>query len=161
MFVHFGYCASPLCPFDLLSSPKMEENECGANYPTAAYPYPAALSASRKHSLCIDPLPLPPAPAPLQDFESIPWPAVSYILGIIVYGGRVTDFLDLRCVQSMLNKYLEPGSLEEGCQFTSDGTYYPPNPGPLSDIFEYLGTLPAHESPEVCLFLVHCNFWSQ
>lgn len=55
----------------------------------------------------------------------------SYILGIIVYGGRVTDFLDLRCVQSMLNKYLEPTALEESFTFTTDGVYYPPSPAPL------------------------------
>ena len=42
IFVRFEYCASPLCPFELLPSPKIEENQCGANYPTAHYPYPPA-----------------------------------------------------------------------------------------------------------------------
>ena len=41
----FEYCASPLCPFDLLPSPKIEGNQCGANSPQAKYPYPAAPAA--------------------------------------------------------------------------------------------------------------------
>ena len=42
IFVRFEDCALPLCPFDLLPSPKTEEYSCGANYPTANYPCPAA-----------------------------------------------------------------------------------------------------------------------
>ena len=84
-----------------------------------------------------------------QDYDSIPWPAVSYILGIIVYGGRVTDFLDLRAVQCILNKYLCPASLEDAPQFSPDGVYSIPAPGDQEVILEYLAGLPAHESPEV------------
>ena len=51
IFVHFECCASPLCPFDLLPLPIIEENECGANHPTADYPYPMARAACRKHPL--------------------------------------------------------------------------------------------------------------
>ena len=40
--VRLEYCASPLCPFDPLPSPKIEGNECGANYRTANAPSPAA-----------------------------------------------------------------------------------------------------------------------
>ena len=50
IFVRFEYCASPLWPFDLFPSPNIEENSCGANYPTANYPSPAA-GARRKRSL--------------------------------------------------------------------------------------------------------------
>ena len=32
--VRFEDCASPMCPFDLLPSPKIEENQCSANYPS-------------------------------------------------------------------------------------------------------------------------------
>ena len=35
IFVCFEYCASPLCLFDLLPSPKIEENYCGAPQPIA------------------------------------------------------------------------------------------------------------------------------
>ena len=41
-------CASP---FDQLPSPKVEETECGANYPKANYPPPAAPAGRSKHSL--------------------------------------------------------------------------------------------------------------
>ena len=45
IFVCFESCASPLCPFDLLPSPKMRGNQCTADYPPATYPYPAAPAA--------------------------------------------------------------------------------------------------------------------
>ena len=90
----------------------------------------------------------------LEDFEEIPWPAVNYILGAICYGGRVTDFLDLRCVMCMLKTYLNSDALEQGHSFTPDGVYYPPEPGPLNGVFDYLSTLPMYESPEVCCVLV-------
>jgi dynein heavy chain len=91
----------------------------------------------------------------LEDFEEIPWPAVNYILGAICYGGRVTDFLDLRCVMCMLKTYLNSDALEQGHSFTPDGVYYPPEPGPLNGVFDYLSTLPMYESPEV--FGLHPN----
>ena len=42
------YCASPLCPFDLLPSPEIEESHCGAHYLQVDCPYPAALAALPK-----------------------------------------------------------------------------------------------------------------
>ena len=56
IFVRFEYCASPLRAFDLLPSPKIEKDECGANYPTANYSYPAARSAQEA-------VPTPPFPS--------------------------------------------------------------------------------------------------
>ena len=47
-FVRSEYCASPLCPLDLLLSPKFEENCCGAKYPAPNHPYPAAPAVRRK-----------------------------------------------------------------------------------------------------------------
>jgi len=91
----------------------------------------------------------------IEDYDVIPWPAVSYILGIIVYGGRVTDFLDLRAVQCILNKYLCPASLEDSPTFSPDGIYTIPPPGDQEVVFEYLAGLPSHESPEV--FGLHLN----
>jgi len=37
-FVCLEYCAAPLCPFDLLPSPKLEGNYRGANYPRTNSP---------------------------------------------------------------------------------------------------------------------------
>ena len=34
------YCAAPLCPFDLLPSPKLAPNHCGANHPHGSLPFP-------------------------------------------------------------------------------------------------------------------------
>eukprot|EP01004_Peranema_trichophorum_P007889 NODE_665_length_2487_cov_73.067682_g570_i0.p1 GENE.NODE_665_length_2487_cov_73.067682_g570_i0~~NODE_665_length_2487_cov_73.067682_g570_i0.p1 ORF type:complete len:811 (+),score=165.77 NODE_665_length_2487_cov_73.067682_g570_i0:206-2434(+) len=91
----------------------------------------------------------------LEDFENIPWPAVHYILGSINYGGRVTDFLDQRCLSTVLNKYMDPNVLQDEYTFSSDGVYYPPTPSELASVQEYLAMLPQQEDPEV--FGLHMN----
>ena len=55
IFVRFEYCASPLCPFDLLPAPKMVENERSANYPTANHRYPAVPAVCLQHAGSISP----------------------------------------------------------------------------------------------------------
>ena len=50
-FVRFECCAAPVCPCDLLPSPKIEEEECRTYYRTANSPSPAAPAVRKKHSL--------------------------------------------------------------------------------------------------------------
>ena len=57
----------------------------------------------------------------LEEQDVVPWEALQYIVGTINYGGRVTDFLDLRCVKSILAKYFNPKILEDEYPFTTDG----------------------------------------
>ena len=53
--VRLESCAAPLCLFDRLASPKIEDNGCGANYPNI-YPYPAATAVRSKRSLSLIPI---------------------------------------------------------------------------------------------------------
>eukprot|EP01006_Ploeotia_vitrea_P030605 TRINITY_DN62980_c0_g2_i1.p1 TRINITY_DN62980_c0_g2~~TRINITY_DN62980_c0_g2_i1.p1 ORF type:complete len:978 (-),score=124.16 TRINITY_DN62980_c0_g2_i1:124-2967(-) len=85
----------------------------------------------------------------LEDFDKIPWPAMQYIVGVINYGGRVTDFLDQRCLSTILEKFFDEAVLAADHAFTSDGVYHVPQPGTLSQLHEYLAGLPAYEKPEV------------
>jgi dynein heavy chain len=47
----------------------------------------------------------------LEEQETMPWDAMSYITGQINYGGRVTDDWDRRCLMSILSIYITPDIL--------------------------------------------------
>ncbi|KAF8278750.1 Inner arm dynein 5-1 [Trypanosoma cruzi] len=87
----------------------------------------------------------------------LPWNALRYMVGIINYGGRVTDFLDTRSLVNILEAYFNEDVVQPG-QFniTADGVYcIPAELGSLDVMKEYLANLPPFESPE--LFGLHAN----
>eukprot|EP00756_Hemistasia_phaeocysticola_P002628 Hpha_TRINITY_DN11789_c0_g1::TRINITY_DN11789_c0_g1_i1::g.31896::m.31896/K10408/DNAH; dynein heavy chain, axonemal len=89
----------------------------------------------------------------------VPWEALRYLTGTIHYGGRVTDFLDLRCLRTILSGFFDTAVLEEGAHnISSDGVYRIPDDPQLEclpAVDLYLGSLPPHEQPE--LFGLHAN----
>ena len=93
----------------------------------------------------------------LADYEGVPWTALKYMTGVINYGGRVTDFLDSRSLQTVLRRFFDPAVTQEG-QFniTSDGVYCIPSDVNSIDVVKhYLANLPPFENPE--LFGLHAN----
>ena len=93
----------------------------------------------------------------LSDYEGVPWTALSYMTGVINYGGRVTDFLDQRCLQTILGKFFTEDVTRDG-QFdiTADGVYcVPANVSSIDTVKDYLANLPPFEQPE--LFGLHAN----
>lgn len=89
--------------------------------------------------------------------EPVPWSALRYIIGVINYGGRVTDFLDNRCLATILKKYFSD-EVTGPHQFniTTDGVYQiPEDVSSLQNLRDYLASLPPFESPE--LFGLHKN----
>mmetsp|Transcript_40474 Transcript_40474/g.77355 ORF Transcript_40474/g.77355 Transcript_40474/m.77355 type:complete len:681 (+) Transcript_40474:420-2462(+) len=91
----------------------------------------------------------------LEEQEVIPWQALSYVIGEINYGGRVTDDLDRRCLLSILRQYLLPDVLNDDYRFSKSGTYFAPKEGLLIDMRSYISQLPLTEAPEV--FGMHEN----
>jgi len=91
----------------------------------------------------------------LEEQQVIPWQALSYVIGEINYGGRVTDDLDRRCLLSILGQYVLPDVLEDNYKFSVSGQYYAPEAGPLEGVREYIKQLPMSEEPEV--FGLHEN----
>ncbi|CAM4551630.1 unnamed protein product [Caretta caretta] len=90
----------------------------------------------------------------LANKEEIPWQAMCYLTGEVVYGGRVTDHWDRRCLLSILNNFYNPVVLQEGFAYSSDGVYRPVSAtDSLQDCRAYLESLPDTDSPE--LFGMH------
>ena len=48
----------------------------------------------------------------LDDARVIPWEALSYLIGGVTYGGRVTDEWDYRCLHALLGRFFCPESLQ-------------------------------------------------
>jgi len=56
----------------------------------------------------------------LTEHHEVPWKAIKYLTGEIAYGGRVTDNWDQRCLQSILEKFYSPKTLQESYGYTED-----------------------------------------
>lgn len=82
--------------------------------------------------------------------EEIPWDALLYLVGDIFYGGRVTDGNDRRCLNTILESFLNPAILEDGYSYTSSGIYKLPQDGSdIDNIIEYVKNLPDVDPPEI------------
>ncbi len=93
----------------------------------------------------------------LNEQPTVSWDALRYTIGVIHYGGRVTDFLDLRCVESLLSKFFRPEIVNDDSYMLQENseTYYAPPESELEKVRLYISQLPSIESPEV--FGLHEN----
>ena len=98
----------------------------------------------------------------LLDFErkttnrKIQFTALRYLVGDIIYGGRVVDQLDLLTIASLLRRYLNEEVLQEKFYFREIGTYtYFPDDANLTFYKSHIQSLQLTETPE--LFGLHAN----
>eukprot|EP00756_Hemistasia_phaeocysticola_P037793 Hpha_TRINITY_DN16720_c2_g4::TRINITY_DN16720_c2_g4_i3::g.79638::m.79638/K10408/DNAH; dynein heavy chain, axonemal len=90
------------------------------------------------------------------DDQTVPWDAIQYLCGVINYGGRVTDFLDTRCLRTILNGFFCPKVVQGEFLISPDGVYrIPQDVDKIESVREYLADLPPYEKPE--LFGLHDN----
>ncbi|XP_069668946.1 dynein axonemal heavy chain 6 isoform X3 [Periplaneta americana] len=90
--------------------------------------------------------------------DTIPWDALEYITGEITYGGRVTDYWDLRCLKTILQGFFSPHTLVKGYLYSKSGVYYCPEAPTCSSLDNYrdfIDKLPLIEEPEI--FGMHEN----
>ena len=88
----------------------------------------------------------------LEEQQEIPWTALRFVIGQIVYGGRVTDPWDRRTLLSLLQTYLRPEVIAEG---HLSGGYTVPSLEGLPEHVRFLEGFPLHDDPEV--FGLHPN----
>jgi len=62
----------------------------------------------------------------LDEQEEVPWDALMFMIGSINYGGRVTDYMDLRCLISILQKYCTDDIKEDDYKFSESEIYFAP-----------------------------------
>ncbi|KAF4699112.1 hypothetical protein FOZ63_018576, partial [Perkinsus olseni] len=84
----------------------------------------------------------------LED-PQIPWDTISFVVGQINYGGRVTDDWDRRCLMATLGRFVTPDIMEkDDYSFSASGTYR--LPGSVDEVTvagfrEYVDSLPLSE----------------
>jgi len=85
----------------------------------------------------------------LDSYEATPWDALKYLIAEANYGGRVTDELDRRVLNSYLNRfYCEDALAVPNYLLSPLPTYYVPDNGSLQSFRDYIATLPATDRPE-------------
>jgi dynein heavy chain len=87
--------------------------------------------------------------------RTIPWDALEYLTGEITYGGRVTDYWDLRCLKTILKIFFSPQILRPSYKYSSSGIYYCPTHSKLESYQQFIDSLPILEEPEI--FGMHEN----
>ncbi|CAG9317056.1 unnamed protein product [Blepharisma stoltei] len=87
--------------------------------------------------------------------ESIPVDAIKYITGEIIYGGRVTDSIDRRTLNSILSSFVSVEVLEHDYAFSPSKLYKIPTVHNLDGFKQYVKTLPSEDDPEI--FGMHPN----
>jgi len=85
----------------------------------------------------------------LDEYEETPWDAIKYLISEANYGGRVTDELDRRVLNSCLNQfYCEDALQVPNYPLSPLPNYYIPDNGPLQSYKDYIATLPVSDRPE-------------
>eukprot|EP00842_Homolaphlyctis_polyrhiza_P003901 jgi/Hompol1/4511/HPOL_003669-RA len=92
----------------------------------------------------------------LEEYESIPWDALKYLIAEANYGGRVTDDWDRRVLRSYINHLFNDEAISTPqYRLSSMAQYYIPENIDLASYREYVATLPTIDKPEV--FGQHAN----
>ncbi|KAK9823872.1 hypothetical protein WJX72_006072 [[Myrmecia] bisecta] len=85
----------------------------------------------------------------LDSYEATPWDALKYLIAEANYGGRVTDELDRRVLNSYLNRfYCEDALTVANYALSPLSFYYIPEAGPLNSFKDYISGLPSIDRPE-------------
>ena len=75
----------------------------------------------------------------INEYDDVPFDAISYMTGECNYGGRVTDDWDRRCLLTILNDFYNPNVITEPkCKFSPSGTYTAPPKGTYEDYIEFI-----------------------
>ncbi|NWU12959.1 DYH3 protein, partial [Cephalopterus ornatus] len=91
----------------------------------------------------------------LNEYEEIPFEALTYLTGECNYGGRVTDDKDRRLLLSLLSIVYNKDIEQDKYMLSAGGDYYIPPHGPYESYIEYIRSLPIITHPEV--FGLHEN----
>jgi len=91
----------------------------------------------------------------LDTTDEVPFKVLNYLGADVNYGGRVTDDKDIRLIQSILKRFVNPDIMKVGAGFSDSGIYKTIEPGGVDDYIRYIQSLPLSPHPEA--FGLHEN----
>merc|ERR1719318_2523350 len=92
----------------------------------------------------------------VNEYEEIPYEAITYLTGECNYGGRVTDDWDRRCLLTVLDDFYKPEIISDNkYRFSPSGQYYAPPKMEYEEYVEFIKNLPQQQYPEI--FGMHEN----
>ncbi|XP_055985527.1 dynein axonemal heavy chain 12 [Sorex fumeus] len=92
----------------------------------------------------------------INEYNKIPFEAISYLTGECNYGGRVTDDWDRRLLLTMLADFYNPQIIENPhYKFSPSGNYFAPPQNTYDEYIEFIKKLPFTQEPEI--FGLHEN----
>ncbi|XP_072757047.1 dynein axonemal heavy chain 12-like [Anoplolepis gracilipes] len=93
----------------------------------------------------------------VQDYEQVPFKAITYLTGECNYGGRVTDERDRRCLITILKDFFNPDVITNpNYSFADIGPEYTiPKKHGYEDYVKHIQSIPLNPLPEV--FGLHVN----
>ena len=75
----------------------------------------------------------------INEYEDVPFDAITYMTGECNYGGRVTDDWDRRLLRAMLNDFYSPHIVNDPkYKFSPSGNYYCPSKGKYEDYIDFI-----------------------
>ena len=75
----------------------------------------------------------------VNEYNEVPYDAITYLTGECNYGGRVTDDWDRRCLLTILADFYTPQIVEDSrYRFSPSGTYHAPPKGSHEDYVEFI-----------------------
>ncbi|XP_019944293.2 dynein axonemal heavy chain 12 [Paralichthys olivaceus] len=92
----------------------------------------------------------------VNQYNEVPFEAITYLTGECNYGGRVTDDWDRRLLMTILTDFYNKDVIEKPCYpFSPSGEYHAPPKSIYDDYIEFIKELPFSQHPEV--FGMHEN----
>ncbi len=86
----------------------------------------------------------------IDEYDTVPLVALTYLTGECNYGGRVTDERDRRLLISLLSIfYNEQVINDDNYPLSKSGLYYAPKMGDYESYLTYIKSLPLMSHPEV------------
>lgn len=86
----------------------------------------------------------------LSEQKTIPWDALTYLIGGVTYGGRVTDEWDYRCLHAILGRFFCQESLATEYTYSPDKIYRPVKESmTFTEVVGYIESLPSYNSPDI------------
>ena len=95
----------------------------------------------------------------MSENEEVPFETLQFLVGIINYGGRITDYNDEKLIISLLKAFFNENCLNENYCFMKESFQHPiykvPDTKKVDMIKEYISSLPFNDEPEI--FGLHQN----